>query len=160
MRIAVADASPLIILNRAEYLDCLADLFGCVKVPQAVFEEVCSGPREDPLQIELSSRSWIEVVRLPQLLEPSACRRLGRGETEVIEFTRVHPGTVALLDDRAARRVATDLGIPVVGTLGVVTIHVSREKDFSFDEAEGRLREAGLYVDAGVIEAVRRNLAR
>jgi predicted nucleic acid-binding protein len=160
MRIAVADASPLIILNRAGYLDCLAALFGGVKVPQAVFEEICSTPREDSLRFQLSGRPWIEVVRLPQPLTPPAYRRLGRGETEVIEFAGLNPDAVALLDDRAARRVATDLGIPVTGTLGVVAAHVSHEKTFTFDEAVGRLRQAGLYVDVEVVETVRRNLVR
>jgi hypothetical protein len=160
MRVAIADASPLIILTRAGYLDCLAGLFGSVKVPQAVYEEICAGPPGDSLQFQLSGRSWIEVVRLPQPLIPLACQRLGRGETEVIEFARLNPGAVALLDDWAARRVAAGLGIPVVGTLGVVTAHLSRGKTFSFDEAVARLREAGLYVDVELVEAVRRSLVR
>jgi predicted nucleic acid-binding protein len=160
MKIAIADASPLIILSRSGYLDCLAGLFGGIKVPQSVFEEICAGPPEDPVRFQLSERSWIEVVHLQQPLTPQAYRRLGRGESEVIEFGRLNPGAVALLDDRAARRVAASLGIPVVGTLGVVTAYLSREKTFSFDEAVQRLGQAGLYVDAELVEAVRKNLDR
>lgn len=160
MKTAIADASPLIILGRAGWLDWLAGLFEAVKVPQSVFEEIRAGPSEDSLPHQLSGRSWIEVVQLPHPPTPLVRGRLGRGEGEVIDLARLNPSAVALLDDRAARRVAESLRIPVVGTLGVVTAHLSRERTFSLDEAVAQLREAGLYVDVKLVEAVRKNLDR
>jgi predicted nucleic acid-binding protein len=160
MKIAVADASPLIVLSGAGFLDCLSGLFGGIKVPQSVFDEICAGSSKDTLRFQLSSRPWIEVVHLPQSPTPEVCRRLGRGETEVIEFARLNPSTVALLDDRAARRFAVSLGIPVVGSLGVVTAYYTRERTISFDEAVQRLRRAGLYISVELVDAVRKDLNR
>lgn len=115
MKVAVADASPLILLNRAGYLDFLAGLFSEVKIPQSVFDEICAGPPGDTLGSQLSGKSWIEVVHLPQPLKSLDYERLGRGETEVIDFARLSSDRIALLDDRAARRVAADLEVTVIG---------------------------------------------
>lgn len=45
---------------------------------------------------------------------------LGLGETQVLGHCLGQAGAVAVLDDAAARQCARSLGIPVVGSLGVV----------------------------------------
>jgi predicted nucleic acid-binding protein len=46
--------------------------------------------------------------------------RLDAGEEAVIAWALSRPGTLAILDDERGRRAAMALGIPVIGTLGVV----------------------------------------
>lgn len=87
-------------------------LFERILTPDAVKQEIVAGPAEDPARVALESGCGIEVVRLEPEVTPLAYWRLGRGETEVIEYARLHPGTVALLDDLSARRAAAALGCP------------------------------------------------
>ncbi|MGH9363595.1 MAG: DUF3368 domain-containing protein [Thermoanaerobaculia bacterium] len=45
---------------------------------------------------------------------------LGRGEAAVLAWAHLHPGTLAIIDDREARAAARSLRVPVIGTLGIV----------------------------------------
>ena len=103
MKPAVLNASPLIILARAGYLDLLAKLVSPVVIPRAVATEINAGPAEDPAVRFIAQPSWLSVVDLTPTLSPIAIWRLGQGETEVLEYARRNPGTVAVLDDKAAR---------------------------------------------------------
>jgi hypothetical protein len=94
--------------------------FPAVASPLAVVEEIAVGVRLGYLpdldwsfvrRIELSDR---EVERARELET-----RLGVGEAASIAAASFRDGLV-LTDDRAARRVARELGVPVSGTLGVL----------------------------------------
>ena len=106
MKPAVVNASPLIVLGRAGLLELLPSIFSSIVVPRAVVEEIAAGAVDDPLNALLSGSRWLSVVETNALLSPLAFARLGRGETEVLEYARTHAGTVAVLDDKAARRAA------------------------------------------------------
>lgn len=106
----VANASPLIVLAKADMVQVLAALFSPVLVPQAVRQEIEAGPAEDPMKLALPSCSWLAMVRLEPPLSPLAAWQLGRGEAEVIEYPRLHGNLPVLLDDRAARRAAEAWG--------------------------------------------------
>lgn len=151
----VSNASPLIVMAKAGLLDALPKQFDKTYVPEAVVGEILAGPIDDPMRQVVSTLPWLERVAVDPPLSPLAYWILGRGETEVIEYARSHPGTTALLDDRAARRAATALHIPVYGTLAVAARHVVRSGLMSFDDAVDRLRAAGLHVADAVVEAVR-----
>jgi predicted nucleic acid-binding protein len=97
--IVICNASPLIVLAKAGYLDVLNNVFERVLAPAAVKKEILAGPAEDPARIALERGFRIEIVKLEPEITPLAYWRLGRGETEVLEYARLHPGTVALLDD-------------------------------------------------------------
>lgn len=151
---AVCNASPLIVLAKAGFLDVLNQLFERVLVPAAVRKEILVGPAEDLARVELESVSWIEVVKLEPAVTPLAYWRLGRGETEVIEYARVHPGTGALLDDLSARKAAAALEVPVMGTLGLLAKALKCDPDAFAGDAVKRLEAAGLHVDRKVVETV------
>lgn len=160
MTTAVCNASPLIVLAKAGYLDVLNQLFDRVLIPAAVKQEILAGPAEDPTRIALESGSGIEAVQLEPEVTPLAYWRLGRGETEVIEYARLHPGTVALLDDLSARRAAAALEVPVMGTLGLLAKALKGDPDAFAGEAVKRLEAAGLHVDHKVVVAVVEALKR
>jgi len=72
MKPAVLNASPLIILARAGYLDLLGKLVSPVVIPRAVAMEINAGPPEDPAVRFLAQPSWFSVVDLTPALSPSA----------------------------------------------------------------------------------------
>lgn len=158
MRQAICNASPLITLAKAGLLNALTDQFQRVLCPQAVVNEILAGPAEDPMRKMLRELSWLERVRLDPPLSPLAIWRLGLGESEVIEYARLNPGAVAILDDRAARKVAAAIGIPIYGTLSIVAIWASLDPSRSFEETLTLLRKAGLYVNERAVQAVRNRL--
>jgi predicted nucleic acid-binding protein len=74
---AVLNASPLIILARAGYIDVVPTLLSPVVIPRAVVAEVKAGPPEDAAVKLLANSSWVSVADLnPPLF---AARRLALG---------------------------------------------------------------------------------
>jgi predicted nucleic acid-binding protein len=147
---AVLNASPLIILARAGYLDLLGKLVSPVVIPRAVAMEINAGPTEDPAVRFLAQPSWLSVVDLTPTLSPIAIWRLGQGESEVLEYAHRNPGTVAVLDDKAARRAARALQVPITGTLGVLLAAAQRGLLPSLKDAIEVVKRCGLYVDPAI----------
>lgn len=155
---AVSNASPLIVLAKADLLWILPRLFSSVFLPQAVRAEIETGEVNDPMRNALGSCPWLAEVELVPPLSPLSQWQLGRGESEVIEYARLHANLVALLDDRAARRAAEALGVKVRGTLSVVAMAARRGHIPSFDMAAKALKAAGLYLSDDLIRAVSQSL--
>ena len=154
MKPAVLNASPLIVLARAGYLDLVPELVSSVVVPRAVATEVSAGPAQDPVARFLAQPSWLSVVDITPPLSPLAIWRLGQGESEVLEYARRNPGTTAVLDDRAARRAALALHIPLIGTLGLLAAAAKSKLLPSLKDAIDAVRTCGLYVDPAITSAL------
>jgi predicted nucleic acid-binding protein len=111
--LAVSDTSPLIAFAEIEQLDLLPRLFASVVIPPAVAAEVAPSLPILP--------SWIEVRRLTQPVPDVVHRRaLGPGEREALALAIESRSGRLIVDDLAARRIATALHLPVIGTLGVL----------------------------------------
>ncbi|MBM3884053.1 MAG: hypothetical protein FJ387_30835 [Verrucomicrobia bacterium] len=154
----VSNASPLIVLAKAELLRVLPALFSQVLVPQAVLEEIEAGPAGDPLKQALPSCPWLAAVRLEPPISPLAVWQSGRGEAEVIEYARLHGNLPVLLDDRAARRAAEAIGLQVHGTVGLVAAAAKKGLVTSFSIATAALKKAGLYVSDEMITVLEKEL--
>jgi predicted nucleic acid-binding protein len=116
--VVVADASPLIALERIGQLALLEALFGEILIPPAVAREVT--PR-------LVLPPWIRE-RAPQ--HPIAAEvlraALGPGESEAIGLALEIHADRLIVDERAGRRVAEALGLRVAGVLGLLVISKQR----------------------------------
>jgi predicted nucleic acid-binding protein len=154
VKTAVLNASPVIILARAGFLELVPKLVSSPVIPRAVATEIKAGRAEDPAFRFLASPSWLTVVDLTPALSPLAIWRLGQGETEVLEYARRNPGVVAVLDDKAARRSAAALNIPVVGTLGLLLAAKQSGLLASLQAAVDRVRNCGLFVDDAVASRI------
>ena len=108
----VSNASPLIALTQIDHLTILQQLCGTVLVPPAVTHEVAP---------TLILPIWIEQRALKQAIGPKILSAsLGAGESETISLALEIGAGLAILDDRPARRLAYALGIPIIGTLGLL----------------------------------------
>lgn len=116
----VVNASPLICLGKMGHLDWLPALAGEIVIPFGVAREIESGPDDDPACHWLRSAGSVHVRPVGDVEADIVGWDLGRGESEVLAWARRHPDYTALLDDRAARRCADVLNIPVCGTVGVL----------------------------------------
>ena len=154
----VSDASPLIVLAKANLLHILPSLFSRVIVPHSVVDEIQAGPADDPLKLALPGCDWICPVRLEPAISPLSVWQAGSGEAEVIEYARLHGNLPVLLDDRAARRAAESLGLKVHGTVGLVAAATRLGRVESFLKTIAKLKAAGLYISDSVVAAVEEGL--
>ena len=156
----VCNASPLIILAKADLLNLLPHVFDRLLIPGAVVAEIARGPDDDPMKHLLGQTRWLVPVQLDPPLSPLATWQLGAGESEVIEYARLHDGLAVLLDDRAARRAAYGVGLKVYGTLAVLAAAVKAGLLPSFRSAAESLIDVGLRVSPSLIDEVESALER
>jgi uncharacterized protein len=110
-QIAVFDASSLIALTQIDRLWLLPRLFQTVVVPPAVALEAVGTVGAPTWFVSHAPPSPIDV----RILEAS----LDAGETEAIAVA-LALGAEVVLDDLPARRLALELGLPVVGVIGLI----------------------------------------
>lgn len=105
---AVLDSTCLIALERVARLDLLMALLDPVLAPPAVVSEFGSRPE------------WLTVVA-PSNTGTVAALKLAvdAGEAEAIALAHERRCRI-ILDDRKARAVAGQLGVPVTGTIGIL----------------------------------------
>ncbi len=113
------NASPLIFLTKVGLLEVLHQQAVPVLVPDVVMAEISSLGPGDPAVQAVQQTGWIRVVPAP----PSVTTwKLDDGESSVIAVALQHSGSMAILDDLAARRCAQALKLPMQGTLGLVLV--------------------------------------
>lgn len=116
----VCDTSALTALHQIGHLHILRSLSSTVFVPSAVEKELRVGREEGHDVPDVLREPWL-TLHVPQARPalPNA-RQLGAGESDVLWAAMELPGSVAILDDAPARRIARQLGIPYAGTLGLL----------------------------------------
>jgi len=154
----VSNTSPLITLAKADLLSVLPELFNKIYVPRAVSTEIAEGPPDDPIKNKINDLSWIKKVELNPPMTPLASIQLGIGEAEVIEWARLHPQSLAILDDALARKTAKALKVEVIGTLGVIALAYRKKIIPSFVEAVEQIKKSGLYINDDVIKQIAKQL--
>jgi len=150
----VLNASPLILLGKADLLKALAPLAATWLVPTAVLEEIAVKSPLEPLLRDLSISSQMLEVNIAQIDPFVAAWDLGRGESEVITLALSRAETGAVLDDSQARKCAKVLEVPLIGTLGLI-LKATRENLIpSARLAIERLLSVGLYADPETIASL------
>ena len=123
----IVDTSPLCYLHLAGILQVLPAIFGRVIVPGQVVAELSAGRAEghdlpDPIFLP-----WADVRTVSPLTpQLESFGRLGAGERAVLTLALAIPGSVAIIDELPARRVAASFGVTVTGTLHVILVAKQR----------------------------------
>jgi predicted nucleic acid-binding protein len=151
--IAVVNASPLIFLSRGRHLEILQCFASRVLVPNPVALEIQQRGSDDISAVAIARTGWIEVVAEVSIPPEIVEWGLGIGESSVLALARQTPGAEGIIDDRAARRCASTLGIPVRGTLGIVLSAKQRGMIASARDVMDDLLEGGLYLSKSVLDA-------
>ena len=122
----VVNASPVILLAKAEVIRFLPQLCDELVIPVGVVEEV------QQLRVSDAGGRWLQgdgarFIRPCPALHPAlAAWRGGAGEGEVISWALQHPGFTAILDDRRARAFAVRNGVAVLGSLRIIVLAKER----------------------------------
>jgi predicted nucleic acid-binding protein len=143
---AVTDAGPLIHLAEIDSLELLS-AFDTLLIPETVYGEIEAGGLPEG------------ILDLPyELVEADAHRsgveELDAGERAAIAVAKERE-VVLLTDDLAAREAASDAGVEVHGSIGVIALGYAR-RQLDRDEAASLMRavqrETSLFVTEAVVE--------
>lgn len=146
----VINASPLICLGKLGCLDWLGVLASELVVPSGVAAEIEAGPADDGARAWLRSSGAQHVRASREIAEEITGWGLGRGESEVLSWARAHQGSIAVLDDRAARRCASVFNLPVLGTVGILMRAKRRNLIPQLSVIMDKAAKVGLYISPAV----------
>jgi len=108
----VSKAGPLIALQQLGRLDLLRELFTTVLIPPAVARETTPTVAPQPWLVERDIS--------PPLHADIEAATLGAGEAEALALALEVSARWVIVDERRARGLAQNLGLPVIGTLGIL----------------------------------------
>ena len=151
----VINSSPLITLCKSQQEDLIPQLFHSIMVPAAVWKEITTSDHDDLAAAIIPNSSWAkreDSIVIPTLIQ---AWDLGAGESEVLAFAFANPEYLAVLDDAAARRCARSLGINSIGTVGLFSLAKRRKLITEVMPCIQKLRDAGLWLSADLIELVK-----
>ncbi len=115
------DTSILLYLGRIGQLDLLPALFEAVFVPNQVVLELDMGRLLRADTVDPRQLTWATLIEVSgEEIENLPPNRLGPGERSVIAYALLHSHCLAGLDDRLARLLAEELGLKVIGVVGIL----------------------------------------
>ncbi|MFN0314972.1 MAG: DUF3368 domain-containing protein [Burkholderiales bacterium] len=116
----MSNTSPLMNLAAIGRQDLLPELFGEVRVTSAVLDELEAGGPGAPAT---GARKWPWLLLYSPLNSGTATvlgLQLDRGEAQTLAAALELKPVLVLMDEKLGRRAAAALGIPVLGTIGVL----------------------------------------
>jgi len=93
----------------------------------------------------------VDVVSSPRV----AAWDLGAGETAVLSHALVTPPLRAVIDDMDARRCARTLGIPMLGTGGLLVLAKRRGLLTAVGDGIEKLRDSGLWLSDDIVRILK-----
>lgn len=149
--IVVSDTTPLISLLKINRLDLLEKLFGEVLIPQAVFNELTVDERFQLEADQIKREKFIAVKPVNNPESASVLKRatgLDQGESEAIVLTDELKADLLLMDEAKGRNVSNQMGIKIMGTIGIL-MAAYEEHELTSDEVReciDGLQRAGRHI--------------
>jgi len=142
--IVVSDTSPITALLTVGQIELLHRLYGDVKIPPAVNDELRA------YHIELPDFIQTVPVECDLLLDQLQVT-LDRGEAEAIVLAKALKADLLLMDEAMGRQAARLEHMPVIGLMGVLLIAKKKGLLTSVRDLVERLEaEAGFYLSRAV----------
>src|SRR3954468_16179198 len=119
-REVISNTSPLLYLHQVNQLGLLERLYGRIRIPAAVRDELRAGVQRGIDTPDLEKHHWIGVENLRDTTLLPIVVDLGAGEAEAIALALSFSESLLILDDGLGRRIAHLNRLTVTGTLGVL----------------------------------------
>ncbi len=149
----ISNTTPIIALSSIDKLNLLNDLYGEIVIPETVKREIEAGGRVQVPDLEVIE--WIKVVDDIKDIKEKLLLGLDDGEKQTILVAlAVGPNSIALIDERKGRKVATTLGLKIKGTLGILADAKREGLIDSFKKFAYKLIENNLYYSLKLIETI------
>lgn len=115
----VSNTTPIISLLKLNRLEILKDLYGQVRIPLAVYQEIEAGKSKGYYQ-DLSQIDWVLISKVANEPAVKSFPDLDAGEAEAIVLAIETNADLILLDERLGRFHAKHAGLNVTGTIGIL----------------------------------------
>jgi predicted nucleic acid-binding protein len=128
--IVISDTTPLISLMKIGHLKLVNQLFGEIQVPEAVYNELISNPHFNEEAREIRESDFIKRVHVDDEKAVDLLRRitgLDMGESEAIILSDTCKADLLLMDEVKGRHIAQQMGIRIMGTIGLLMIAYEEE---------------------------------
>ena len=146
-QIVIADASPLIVLQNIGHLSLLQNLF----------DEILITP-EIKTEFGLDLPDWIKVAEVQDKTKQRLLNlTLDKGEAGAIALCLENTESLLIIDEKKGRRIAKELELKIVGTLGVI---LKAKKKGLIDSTENileSLENANFHISANLKEKILEN---
>lgn len=120
----ISDSSSLIMVARLERLDLLTQLFEHIHIPQRVAQEIAA--KEDCVaRLLLSHPNFSVMASSNPTLLILLDGVLDYGEAEALTLAQ-EKQLLLLIDEKKARQIAKNMGLKIVGLLGVLLLNHRR----------------------------------
>ncbi len=150
----ILDASPIIVLGKADLLKTISSLSKTWIIPEGVVYEIERKKLIKPYLNALSNGAEVIRERISEIDSSVALWNLGQGESEVLTLALRKPGTGVVLDDFQARNCATLFDIPLIGSLGLIILAKRKGVIELAKPALDRLIANGLYINPVVLRQI------
>lgn len=150
----VSDSTTLIILANQNRFDLLSNLFCEVYIPQAVWDEIHYKP-------EFVTPPFIQrcTVQPDDNLE-TLLYLLDQGESEAIVLAK-SKNLPLIIDEKKGRKIATNMGIRIIGLLGLLYLNIKRNHILKQEAQEflDQARTNGFRISQKLIDEMFGNLS-
>lgn len=117
----VSNSSALMALSTVGHLEIIQRKFGAISIPEAVWQETVIAGIHKPGAHEIRQADWIHVEPIKNTLLAKALQKdIDYSESEAIVLALEIEADLLLLDDKFARTIAINLGVTIMGTVGVL----------------------------------------
>ena len=121
----ISNTGPIIALEKVERLPLLKEIASEVLISITVHRELFAKVGQESEAIEMAIADFIKIIDVKEKAIDRkiemAIANLDEGEKQTIALASTFKEpTVILLDDRAGRQVAKELGFPTTGSIGVL----------------------------------------
>lgn len=155
MRKVILNSTPIISLAKLNLLPLLQKMYAQVTIPETVYEEVTR--KNDIVKRRIDASPWIHIETVHSRKNERMYRaKLHKGEVEVMILAQECEGEhLVVIDDDAARKTASFLGLTLTGTIGILI----KAKELGYIEAVmpmiALLQENGIYFSNHLIDRIK-----
>ncbi len=149
--IVVSDTSPICYLLLINQIDILKILYNSVTIPKTVADELRAP--ESPSVVNrwiAQPPDWLQIQSL-EMSQEVEMGKLDPGEREAILLAEGLKANLVILDDKAARRVATERGLKIIGLLGILK-DAARSNLLDLKTTFEQLQAVGFWVAPNLLE--------
>ena len=148
--IVVSDTSPINYLLLIGQIDLIPCLFQQIVIPNVVRDEMLD-PSAPPVLQEwiVNPPSWLTIQAVSGV--DATLNILDPGEQAAITLAQILPADLLIIDERLGRHVASDRGIPIIGTLGILDDAASQGL-IELAEVITRLQQTNFRISRRIIQ--------
>lgn len=154
----VSNSGPLIWLSYIHQFQLLRQLFYEVAIPEEVRAEVVDKATGYPSAsnvIRACDEGWMKAIEVQDTQKVALlCAELHAAEAAAIVLAQELGAQALLVDELKARNIASEGGLQVIGTAGILLMAHERRIQIDLKELLDQMRQSGFYLSETVYRKI------